>query len=37
METLRVHMCLQSSVTMVTIIHCPPGFCDHGNDAEGTV
>ena len=24
METLRVHMCLQNSVTMVTIIHPPP-------------
>ena len=24
METLRVHMCLQNSVTMVTIIHSPP-------------
>ena len=33
------YMCLHSSVTMVTVIHCPPppGFCDHGNDAEGTV
>ena len=28
METLRVHMCLQSSVTMVTIVHPlpPQGF-----------